>query len=256
MKMFLLAADSGTAAPNAGGTNSGNNAASPDRKRAAFNRRMQAEISETLDVVLAARRTEFAGILDEEHGITAADVTALEAKANQVATLLGIARTGDSQGQGTVEDENAAEDAIVAAIRRIQTGVRRTFPTSRANQGRYFIGADLENSEDELTRIAQTILDQLDGETLRGVGAPQKQRLQDALAAWKTAHTARGGSAIATSTDRARGLALMKEVNADRRDIQLAADGEWPYTEPENIPTRRAFHLPEKRPFVVVLHDN
>lgn len=253
--LLFYAADGGA---TSGSTNTSGTTTSSEptkRKRGPFDKELLAEIRETEDVILAARREEWATILEDEQGIPPADVDALEDKLDQAASLLGISRTGTTQQSTHVETENAAEEAIVAAIHRIQTGVRRTFPTSRANQQRYFIGTNIEANEDDLTRIASSVLELLKTETLKGVGTKQITALKDALDAWKAAHQARGGQAITTGQDRQQGLKLLKEVGLLRRDIQIAADGEWPYTDPANSAVRRAFHLPEKRPFVVSLHE-
>ena len=248
-----LAADDGGAAPS--GTLStvrldGTETTGVNR---VFNKRVLAELQETRDVISAARLEPYATILEEEYEITPAMITALEEKVNQAASAFGLAHTLNLQGSSSTAAENSAEEEIIAAIRRIHTGVRLTFPTSQADQERYFIGIDLDVNEERLTQIAQTILDLLKTETLRSVGATQKQRLQTALARWQTEHGTRSQSESGALTDYSLGRQLMKEVNLGRREIQIAMDGEFPFSDPLNAGHRSLFKLPEHRPFYVIV---
>ncbi len=42
--------------------------------------------------------------------------------------------------------------------------------------------------------------------------------------------------------------AKVAEMNAERREIQLAADTAWPHTDSASAPFRRAFKLPVNQP--------
>jgi hypothetical protein len=247
LRFICFAADNGSTVPG------GSSASSTPTPQAPFNKRLLAELQETRDVIAAARLAPYATLLEDEYEITPSDIIALENMVNEAGEAFGIAHILGGQAQTSTAEENAAEEAIIAAIRRVQTGVRLTHPTSKTEQDRYFIGDDLENDEERLTQIAETILQQLQNETLRSVKPAHIQSLQDALNRWRTAHQARQQSGSGSTTDRARGLALMKQINAKRREIQIAIDGEFPYTNPQNAGHRKAFHIPEKRPFVVAL---
>ena len=43
--------------------------------------------------------------------------------------------------------------------------------------------------------------------------------------------------------------AMVREINDRRMEIQFAADGLWPYTDPASATARASFHLPRSRPF-------
>ena len=42
---------------------------------------------------------------------------------------------------------------------------------------------------------------------------------------------------------------MVREINDRRMEIQFAADGLWPYTDPASASARASFHLPRSRPF-------
>lgn len=76
-----------------------------------------------------------------------------------------------------------------------------------------------------------------------------RQAIADAIAAYQTATATQQESDEQAGQDRIACDKLVKAINARRMAIQHAADALYPYTDPDNLPTRRAFQLPPDRPF-------
>ena len=69
-----------------------------------------------------------------------------------------------------------------------------------------------------------------------------------ALTAWKQADTDQHKAGEAQANLLNQLDAKVVEVNAKRREIQLAADTAWPPTDSASAPFRRAFKLPVNKP--------
>ena len=75
------------------------------------------------------------------------------------------------------------------------------------------------------------------------------QTIAAAIAAYKAATATQQESDEQAGQDRIARDKLVKKINARRIALQHAADALYPYTDPDNLPTRRAFQLPPDRPF-------
>ncbi|HEX8464938.1 MAG TPA: hypothetical protein VF627_10015 [Abditibacterium sp.] len=227
--------------------------------RAAFNREVAAELSEAKEIVLAAREAPFAPMLLDDYDVSAAFITEIESKADQAAQKYGLAAGGSQSGKADTAAKQALEDALDAAIRRIQTGARLTFPTSAPDQKRFGIGIDLENAEDQVELLVPQILEQLKTETLRSVKPEHIAAVKSTFEAWEAAGGAQKDAKGSAQSDRAGGLVLLKELRPMVREVKICIDGQFPYDAP-NTPdldisvVRRKFHLPEKKPFAPPVH--
>lgn len=231
------------------------------RVRAAFDRVVAAELSEALRIVIAARESPFAAILLDPYEVTAAFVDELELKTKEAQRKFGLAAGGDAGGKVSTAQKQRLEDVLDAAIRRIQTGARLTFPNSLPAQRRWGIGIRLEEAEDQVELLVPQILTQLKTETLRSIKAPQITALQTAFTAWMNAGGAQDTTKLGAQTDRAGGHALLKEIEPMVREIKTSIDGEFPYDAPvapdTDIKTiRKRFGLPEEKPYVVIPRED
>ncbi len=213
------------------------------RERGAFNKAYLAELDETDDIVRAAQKAEYASVL-ADFDITAAQVSELKNSSETCRDLLGRAQTGHDNAQSATSNKEANEAALIAAIRRVQSGARLKYDGETANLNRYFIGVPLEKNEARLEQIAQTILQNLQSETLPGVKAAQTTALQSALTDWQQQGDTQSDSKTAATGDQTRAVALLLVVKRAKRQIQIAADGAYPYTNPNSATARRDFHLP------------
>lgn len=235
--------------PQTAGTNATTNTAHP-RELQAFNKEFLAELDETDDVVRAARKSAYAPKLATKYLITTAFVDSLATRSAQARTLLGNAQTGRDTSHAATDDKQADEDALIAAIRDVQTGARLKYDGDKPNLRRYFIGTQLQSNESRLQQIATTILENLTHETLPGVDADEVTALQNALDEWIADANTQSDSGTAAGLNYDTAVAMLKEIKRDRRKIQIAANGMLPYTNPLNAAPRGEFHLPPKRPFV------
>ena len=221
----------------------------PRRTRGAFNKEDLATLDEAEQVVRAAQDPAYAATL-AGYGITAEAVADLGKRAERCRRLLTGARDKDHQSRAATGQKEDLDDAVIAAIRRIQTGARLKHDGDDANLARYFIGEDLAKSESQLAQAAQSLLDVGPGDNLPGVKAEHYAALQSALEAWQAAGEVQGDTDDDAVGNRSDARQLLIGIKRDKRKIQIAADGEWPYTNPANAQTRRAFDLSPRRPFV------
>ena len=220
----------------------------------AFNRAVAAQLEEIVAIGEAAQSAPFAQILADDYEISADFVAEMLTKAHTAQEKFGLASTSSSGGKADTAKKQAAEDALVFALRKIQTGAKLTFPDSRAQQEKFYVGTRLEEAEDQLSLIAQTVLQELETTTLKSVTPAKIAAVREALAAWDAITATQGNTKLGGQTDRAQGQALLKTAAAMSRQIKIAIDGEFPYDgHDENgapfTTTRKRFHIPEYQPY-------
>ncbi len=225
--------------------------AKPRLPRAAFNREIAAFLAEAADLVVTARDARFAPML-AEYEILPAAIDTLETNIGLANGFFGIASSGGQTSQAATAAKDALENDLEAAIRPIQTGARLSYPTSAADQRRYFIGTALTDDETQLELMATTILANLQTDTLRGVTPAKIATLQSAYDAWHAAVLAHPSGQIASQTDRAKGNEVLQKIKPTVREIKIAGDGAYPYDEEVTRPLRKLFHIPEKRPYAPI----
>ena len=229
--------------------------------RGAFNREVAQEIQETLEIVSAAREPFFAAILQGDYEVLPATITQIETKALEAKEKYGLAAGTSHSGMADTAAKQKLEDDMDAAIRRIQTGARLSFPDSAEDQRRFGIGIRLETAEDQVELLVPQILKQLETETLRSVKPLHIQTLKDTFDAWMAAGGAQSQTKSVSQSDRAGGLVLLKEIRPLVREIKISIDGEFPYNA-HSTPdldiktTRQKFHLPPAKPFVSTPHED
>lgn len=231
------------------------------KTRGAFDREVAADLSEALKIVAAARLPQFAPILLDPFGVTAAFVSDLEAKILAAQEKFGLAAGGAAGGKVSTAEKQRLEDVLDAAIRRVQTGARLTYPNSLADQARWGVGIPLEDAEDQVELLVPRLLGQLVTEPLRSVTPAIVAALQSAFDAWMTAGGAQSQAKLDSQTDRKTGYALLSQVEPMVREIKICIDGQFPYDAPDTpdliIQTiRKQFFLPEHKPYVYVPREN
>lgn len=254
MKLFFYFAPDASGAVTTSATTEPTPPTKAPLSRAAYDRRIAAELSEATEVATQAQLQPFRDILSDEYAVGAQVPLDILNLASQARIKLGLANSGDQTGQADTAQKQALEDAMDKAIRRIQTGARLSFPDSLPDQRRYGIGIDLETAEDQVEILVPQIIKQLETETLRSVGTAQISALQTAFDAWLAAGGAQKAAKGEAQTDRAGGEVLLKQLRPLVREIKTCIDGEFPYNA-SNTPeidirvVRAKFHLPETQPF-------
>lgn len=222
--------------------------AKPKRSRTAFNKEYLAELDEADLVTRTAQQPDYAAPL-ADFGISAVFVADLQARAVECRRLFNSAASTRGQKGAATDDKAEDELALEAAMRRVQTGARLKYDGAKPDLDRYFVGVDLTANEARLQQMATAMLQNLETDTLPGVGAPQKTALQAALDAWIQESQAQQDHGSTSTGDYAHAVQMLTIIKRDRRKIQIAADGEYPYTAANSATPRRDFDLPPRRPF-------
>ena len=227
----------------------------PRLKQAEIARTLLHDLQEGKAVVEAARNTVYAPAL-AEFEITPQQIAALAAQVEQGLQLSADVVAGRRGEKAATATDDAEKTSLVATIERVQTGAHLKWDATadpdlkRRNLERYFIGSHLENLADaRLENVAQTILTNLQSESLPSVKAPQIAALTDALNEWLSADEGADPNPTAQG-NYANLLALAKTIKNGRRQLQIAADAAFPYRLPSSVDARKAFHLPLRQRFV------
>ena len=227
----------------------------PRLKQAEIARTLLHELQEAKAVAEAAANTAFASAL-VEFEITPQQVSELAAQVAQGLQLSADVVAGRRDEKVETATDNEDKTSLVATIERVQTGAHLKWDAEtdadikRRNFERYFIGSHVDNMADaRLETVAQTILTNLQSESLPSVKAPQIQALTDALADWQNADEGADPNPTAQG-NYANLLALAKTIKNGRRQLQIAADSAFPYRLPSSVDARKAFHLPLRQRFV------
>jgi hypothetical protein len=231
------------------------------RTRSALNKEYLKEITLARAVAAAAldpaHTTALAGV-DFDDDLSGRANTLSDQLEAALGTLAGT-RAGKKQ---TTDEEAAARETLLAAIAPIQTAAKRKYKgTSIEQRGAYFIGGpkQLVNSTlEEVLTAARAIHTRLSPgannappvDTLPGIkplGAIKT--LSDAIAAYDAKNTTQASQQEAAEAALEAIETTATELAEVRREIQLAADQAWPWRTPGVKTIRKAFELPEDRPF-------
>ena len=141
-------------------------------------------------------------------------------------------------------------DNLVALVKEVQGRARQKHdaanPTALKNYG---IGEKWSSSRAILEQTATNIVNVLSTDPLPGIDAAKVTALASALSDYKNVQTDQVGGQADATTARANLEAAVKDVIARRREIQFAADAQWPSTNPANAGIRREFRISPDRAF-------
>ena len=195
------------------------------------------------------------------------DLTARQVTADYVAgfaTAITQARTktsdtgqsADTTGAATL-NADGAERALIVALQGIQSAAKQKHrmldedddPATNFSTDGYLIGQRLNPNRAALLQNADTLIGKANADNLPGHDAAGIKSVTDALQAYKAAGGDQQSADEGRGTDRDQRDALIKKINSRRMAIQHAADALWPYTAKSTRPIRKAFQLPQSRPF-------
>ena len=224
----------------------------PAATRSLFDTQALTELALIESVARAAQRPECALPLAAEE-ITAAfaallltDTQATQAKFAQIVTLHGNTRDATST-------ESTHHTSLLQQLTGINSAALRKWGSTPAHKGdrdAYGIGKKLKDfSRPALETLVTGILQRIAADSLPGVTPTKIQALQSTFTAWKTADQEQTTHATDASQLLIEAKADLESLNARRRNIQLAADTIWPFSNSNNAPRRTAFGLPKTRPF-------
>ena len=147
--------------------------------------------------------------------------------------------------QGVTGNEAGLMNKLVELIKEVQQRARQKYAAANPIALKdYAIGDKWHDSRAILEQTALNTLSKLAKDTLPGVDAAKVTALQDALSNYKNVQTDQVGGQADATTARATLEAAVKSIIARRREIQFAADAQWPSSNPANAGIRREFRLP------------
>ena len=222
-------------------------APAPKGNRSSLNQDWINSLNNAGQIVAAAQKTEYAPVF-ATGGIDAAKLTALATDIAAAQALAGDATQMTTSKQGVTGNEAGLMKILVDLIKEVQQRARQKYaadnPTALKD---YAIGDKWQNSRAILEQTALNILSKLAKDTLPGVDAAKVSALQAALGNYKNVQTDQVGGQADATTARATLETAVKSIIARRREIQFAADAQWPASNPANAGIRREFRLsPDK----------
>jgi hypothetical protein len=219
--------------------------------RGPINQALLDELDKSEKVARTAQSTAFASTLSERD-IDAALLTTLLSDITAVREKAAGAVSHSATKEGTTGNEAKLMEDLISSIREVQSAAKQKYDSGdRTHLANYYIGHKLDD-RGSLVQIATAMLDRLDGaapkDTLPGIKAPKITQLKTRLTAYGQVDLDQAGAQGDASGARTEFEKQVESIKQRRRQIQFAADAEWPSSDPANAATRRQFSLPPDRP--------
>ena len=215
----------------------------PKRTRSAVNQAWVAELTLASQLCDAASKPEYAPRMAEEE-IDAAWVTALRGKITTAQTLLNAATVGTADKTSATRDEETLKQALLAALQQVQIRAKRKYKPENAQRKKYFINERIEANRATLEEAVGNVLLTLATEALPGLKPAHKDALQAAFADYKAIQSTQTSAQGDATEARGQLDAKIAEIADLRREIQYAADAQWPAGVPGHAGIRGEFQIP------------
>ena len=215
----------------------------PKRTRAAVNQGWVAELTLASQLCDAASKLEYAPRMADEE-IDAAWLTALRGKITAAQTQLNAATSGTANKTSATRDEETLKQALLAALQQVQIRAKRKYKPDNAQRKKYFINERIEANRATLEGAVGNVLLTLATDTLPGLKPAHQAALQAALADYKAIQATQTGAQGDATGARGQLDAQLTEIADLRREIQYAADAQWPAGVPGNAGIRGEFQIP------------
>ena len=186
--------------------------------------------------------------IQDEQVITTAFLTTLGNDLKYIAQYTGGAVQATVVGQLKTTDEATAKATLLGKIHYIQSKAKLKYAANRGVLPEYGIGTNIDVSRPILETAAANILTKLKTDTLPKITAQHSTDLQAALDAYKKTKVDQLGDKGDAITLRVKLAQLVESLATRRRQIQHAADGEFPHTDPGSAGPRSKLDLPPDRP--------
>jgi hypothetical protein len=213
-----------------------------------LDKELLADIKLGEDVAEAAQDPAHATELASKEQIDAATVGRLVTLTQDARDLAGRVVAAKKAFNAATQAEGDALKPLLAALRDIQQRAKNRF-SDQPKRAAYGINKpNFGRDRGSLEQDARNIIDLGEADGLRGLTTEKIAVARAALAAWKKADEDQASAARTQGELLIQFRAKVDEVNAARRELQLAADTCWPHTDPANAPVRRAFKIPANKP--------
>ena len=221
----------------------------PPKHHGLLDKHQLAEISRTslIHGVVVSDPAILAKIQDEQV-ITPAFLTTLGNDLKYIAQYTGGTVQAIVEGKLKTGDEETAKAALLGKIHYVQSKAKLKYAGQRGVLPEYGIGTNIDISRPALETAAANILTKLKTDTLPKITAQHSTDLQTALDAYKKTKVDQLGDKGDAITLRVKLAQLVESLATRRRQIQHAADGEFPHTDPASAGMRNKFDLPADRP--------
>ena len=225
----------------------------PTRSRGDINQAWLDELTNSAEIAAAAQKSGYAAPL-ASGDITAAKVTALTDAIAAARKLAGQAVQGSTGKSNVTSEESGLQDDLINQIQNVQKRARQKYDaTDPGKLADYAVGQKFYSSRSLLEQAATNILLKLTGDTstpadkLPGLDAPKIAALKQALADYQNVQGDQAGAQSGATTARKQLEAAVADIIGKRREIQFAADAEWPHTDSAHAGIRAEFQLPPDR---------
>ena len=224
-------------------------AAKTTRHHGLLDKHQLAEISKTstLAGVINGDATILPQIQDDQI-ITPAFMTGLGNDLQFIGQYTGDVTQAATEGKLKTSAEETAKKALLGKIHYIQSKAKLKYAGNKGVLPEYSIGTNIDISRPALETAAGSIISRLKTDTLPKITAQHGTDLQAALDAYKKTKSDQTGEKADVITLRAKLTAMVASLAVRRSQLQHAADGEYPFTDPANAGMRRKFDLPLDRP--------
>ena len=217
--------------------------------RSDVNTKFLADIAEAEDVLAAALEEEEYVTLLADEGIDQELLTRLGTATESSRELGHQVVASKAAKKRATRKENEAKDKLFAVLRKFQNRAKRKFRGNKERLAAYRIGkASFGANRVEFEQDAKVVIDLAEEDTLPGATPEKIAEARQNLADWKKADDVQDVAVRKQSELVQKFEDAVGAINGDRRDVQLAADAIWPFSEKTHVPVRRNFGLPLSRP--------
>lgn len=222
----------------------------PKRTKGLLNKKQLAEISQTGKIFgLVSGDSDIFDKIKDDQIITPDFMLALKNDLHFIGQYTGDTANAIIDAKITTQAEKDAKAELIAKIRYVQSKAKLKYAEGNPNLlAEYAIGTNLEISRPTLETAATNILNKLKADTLPKITAEVIAALGAALETYNQTEVDQTSDQGDSTTLRAKLTVLVDSLAVRRRQLQHAADGEWPYTDPANAGMRRKFDLPPNNP--------
>lgn len=229
----------------------------PKKKRknspTGVNQSLLREIDKAEQLCLTAAKEPFATKLADRE-ISAAFVSALADDAGKARKQCAATAQSATTAKVATVEGGAAERDLLTALQEVQAAARQKYLTTNPLLLKdYYVGLHLNGNRTNLKQSSASILEKLSKDTLPGITPAKVTALGEFRTTWLAATDGPADEESDSETGVNDRNKQIKSVKDRRLQIQFAADGAYPYTNPDSEAARRAFQLPLDRPFIVRL---
>jgi hypothetical protein len=216
--------------------------------RGLLDKHQLAEISLTNTIYGIANDPATFALIQDAQIITPAFMTTLGTDLQGMSQYTGGTSQAVIDAQQDTGAEAAAKKSLLAKIHYIQSKAKIKYMGNKGVLPEYGIGTNIDISRPALETAGGNIINKLKTDTLPKITAQHGTDLQAALETYKKSKVTQVGGKGDSTSLRVKLTTMVESLAVRRRQLQHAADGEFPYTDPANAGMRKKFDLPLNQP--------